>query len=82
MAKRRCENCASWSSTDSVWGECTTASSNGQRRNEARRAAASYVASLGDVHPADLETRADFGCVEWKSLAAVVKRIAAHGVSL
>lgn len=62
MPKRRCENCSQWSSTDSVWGTCTTASSSGQWRNEAKR-------------PADLETRADFGCVEWRSLAAVVRRI-------
>ncbi len=77
MPKRRCENCSHWSSTDSVWGNCFIASTNGQWRNEAKRACASYVASLGDVQPADLETRADFGCVEWKSLTAVIKRIAA-----
>ena len=72
MSARRCENCSRWSSTDQVWGECTVASryANGQRSH------ATYIEEPGRVLDACLETRHDFGCVEWKSYAAVAKRVA------
>lgn len=73
MRPRRCENCSHWSSTDQVWGECTVAG----RYRTGQRMHATYWDEPGDVRDANLETASDFGCVEWSSLAAVVKRIAA-----
>lgn len=69
--RRRCENCSHWSSTDEVWGDCGYA----MRDSIDHTANATYVHSLGDVRSATLETRRDHGCVAWKSLAAVLRRI-------
>lgn len=70
--RKRCENCTQWSSTDQVWGSCTYASS--RDRDGTKIALAEYV-DLGEEHQADLNTRYDFGCVLWASLAKAIKRI-------
>lgn len=70
MAKRRCENCTRWSSTDQVWGDCTLHSE--RDRGQDRRAYAAYVDGPGDVRDAELRTKWDFGCVCWESLASLV----------
>lgn len=64
-SQRRCENCTNWMNSDGVWGVCFYASNDNDTPE--RRAAATSV-RLGREHPADLETKYDFGCVAWKSL--------------
>lgn len=66
---RRCENCALWSSTDRVWGDCDYAST---MEDGTKIAHATFV-RLGDAKQAVLETNYKFGCVMWKSYRQALK---------
>jgi hypothetical protein len=55
-----------------VWGVCTYASGDRDRGMLKRKAEAVCCDALVDA-PADFETRHDFGCVAWESLAKAVK---------
>lgn len=73
--RKRCENCARWGSTDSVWGTCEYAT----RRSHVAKAQAECI-DLGRDYGASLETRYDFGCMMWLSCRpSKTKEEAAHG---
>jgi hypothetical protein len=55
---RRCQNCASWGSSDSVWGVCLR-----EHDEDARM----HVMEPRTGPAEDLETKFNFGCVEWRS---------------
>lgn len=73
MSGGMCKNCANWSSTDQVWGHCTHIESDYPSADPKNRASINLCTYDGT---ADLWTREDFGCREWKSLRAALKRIA------
>ena len=72
MSGGMCKNCANWSSTDQVWGHCTQIVSDYPDGN--KRASINLCTYDGS---ADLWTREDFGCREWSSMRAALKRTTA-----
>ena len=70
MSGGMCKNCANWSSTDQVWGHCTQIVSDYPDGD--KRASINLCTHDGT---ADLWTREDFGCREWSSMRAALKRI-------
>lgn len=58
LRNRRCENCASWGWSDGVWGICLRAESD-----DARMAVREDPRGVCGT----LETRHNFGCVEWRT---------------
>jgi len=67
-----CKNCSHWSSTDKVWGYCSHIESDYPSADPRTRASINLCTYDGS---ADLWTKHDFGCREWASLKAALKRI-------
>lgn len=73
MAGGMCKNCAHWSSTDQVWGDCAEIVSD--YPNAPKKIASINLICHDGEAEADFWTREDFGCRAWSSLKAVLKRI-------
>lgn len=55
---RRCENCTHWGANDTVWGDCTRVGVLNAR----------FAVDENEIGPlGGLQTRFNFGCVEWKT---------------
>lgn len=77
MSVGMCKNCANWSSTDQVWGECTKIEGDYPNGDIKCRASINVIRGREDVTEVEFWTREDFGCRAWSSLRAVLNRIEA-----
>lgn len=75
MAGGMCKNCVFWDSTDQTWGECSQIIADYPNGAQKRASINCYRSDAEDFEEIGLWSAHDFGCREWKSLAATLKRI-------